>query len=55
MHNGFSDIRGKLIEDSKLKARLVQVSKQIAEDCPGIKLNGQSPEIAESFVILVTQ
>ena len=55
VHNGFSDIRGKLTEDSKLKARLVQISKQTAEDCPGIKLNGQSLEIVESFVILVTQ
>ena len=50
VHKRFSGIRGKLKKDSKFKCQTC-ANKQIhiAEDCPGIEMNGQSLEIVEKF------
>ena len=53
MHRIRSGIRGRLKEDSKFKYhKCANQPTDVAEDCPGIKLNGQSLEIAEKYCYL---
>ena len=50
VHKRCSGIRGKLEEDTKFKCANQQTD--IAEECLGIELNGQSLEIEEEFCYL---
>ena len=53
VHERCSGIRDKLKEDGKFKCQTCENQQtDIAEDCPGTKLNGQSPEIVEEFCYL---
>ena len=53
VHERCSGIRDKLKEDGKFKCQTcANQQTDIAEDCPGTKLNGQSPEIVEEFCYL---
>ena len=56
MHKECSGIRGKPKQDSEFKCEICAIQRtDITEDCLDIKLKGQSLEITESFVVLVTQ
>ena len=53
VHRKCSGIRGKLKEDSLFKYQTcANQQTNIAEDCPGIELNGRSLEIVEKFFCL---
>ena len=53
VHERCSGIRGKLKEDGKFKCQTcANQQTDIAEGCPGTKLNGQSLEIVEQFCYL---
>ena len=53
VHRIWSGIRGTLKEDSKFKYhKCASQPTDVAEDCPGIKLNGQPIEIVEKYCYL---
>ena len=50
MHKGCSAIRSKLKEESKFKCQTCANEQTgIAEDCPGIELNGHFLEVVEKL------